>query len=162
MSTKSVAHQAIEAVIERLKTIRLVDGYNTDAGHHVQWARRFVSQDDLPGIVVWRNDETPETNTQDRLDMRLTLALEGHVAAERADTGQALEYLLADIKKTVFVRSGVGRGLVTTDVTNGLANNVVPIGVTAVARDDGQISEAVQVIIEIQFPELYGDPYQIL
>lgn len=159
MATKSVAHQIIDAIIARLQTIRVADGFNTDAGRQVYWARRHV---DANSIVVWRVDETPDDSTQSRMAQLLTLTVEGHVEAEQAETGQQLEYLLADIKKAVLVEGGVGGRGIQASGGESLTNDVLLLSTTAAEREDGQTTEAVLVNLEIHFPEKYGDPYAVL
>ena len=156
MATKSVAHQIIDAIMTRLETIRIGDGFNTDAGWRVYWARRHV---DAESIVVWRQNEAPDDPTRNTMQNRLTLSIEGHVDADQESTGQQLEYLLADIKKAVFLATGESRYLILDDVR--LAVDLFPTGVNALAREDGDTTEAVQVLVDVQYPEQYGDPYKV-
>lgn len=149
MSQKSIAHRIIEAIIERLENIKTGNGFNTDAGYEVHWARRNIETE---SIVVWRDDESAAGSARN-----LTLRLEGHVDADQENTGKQLEYILADMKKAVFLNDGESRYLVKDGVS--LVEDILPGSVLSAEREEGDITEAVQLLVEITFIEKYGDPY---
>lgn len=154
---QSIAERAISEIACRLKKIRKADGYKTDAGLKVLRARRTVTLDDLPCVVIWDQGESIAEGSADRIKVTLSISIDGHVGCDQDDTGHMLECLKADIKRAVL--SGSSGQLADQPGKQGRIGSLAITGCAVTAREEGSKSESMTVSFEVSYPEGYGNPY---
>ena len=150
--------QVESAIVTRLQTILIADGYNTDAGNRVTQGRRTFDPSELPALSVFipvvELDDSKPPHAQ-RNDCLLQLVVEGHITAVDmnmpAVDGHAL---ISDIKRAMFDSDDRTLGGLVNDFR--WQRDVLDI------PDDG--SHVVHVSVEAlaPYPEIYGDPYYVL
>ena len=153
-----IALTAQRLVIRRLKRIRRDDGFNTDAGLHVFHGPISVTDEIEYAIAVQFSQEEPRSGTGSgttrsyKIDRTATVT--GVIVSDpKCERGEALEYLLADIKSALFLYE-----VPKTDPQNELG----PVSYQSsrlVPRADGNEFESVEVTAGFAYMEGYGDPY---
>lgn len=151
---------ALNALRVRLRSIRKADQYNTDAGRNVYLGPVSLSGDDLDEAVVLEfGDETTQGDTgsgaHTSLSIQRTFTVTGVVRADpKCEKGEALERILADIKRAVFRKDA--RYL---DVDGKRFSGLAYQSAKIVQRADGNEFEGVEVTGAVTYQEGYGDPY---
>lgn len=155
--TKSISERVIDAVIARLEKVKQANDYRTDAGIRVFYARRTISEADLPCFVVWDGGENVTNGGgSGPMTMKLTVNVDAHCMADQGDTGAALQMLKADAKRALLLNSG---GIVDDD-SNGRGFAELEYNQAQTdARRDGNASESVSLTLTANYKENYGDPY---
>lgn len=97
-----IALQIVQAVVERLQTIAVADGFHTDAGASVKVG--WLSQDPPAlGLGVYGRAETAALEpNKTRFNARMDIVCEARVPTPAGDEdGTMLEKVIADIQKAV-------------------------------------------------------------
>ena len=161
--TDSVAKKILLALRSRLEMITLANGYQTDAGRNVMIGQRLADHraDILPAIRVMRSNEPTIQLQGRRRDLTFAASVECFVLADQDNPGLALEDVIADVKKALFLADD--RYL--QDVVSGkcLLHTELSLDVIALAPvEPGSRVESAVMAVSGAFPELYGDPYTIV
>lgn len=144
--------QILLALAARLEAITKLNGYNTDAGEHVEHGRHVVGEGDvLPRLVLVPGDVDPiEKNLGGGEVRRWVLVVSGLIADDPINPLVA-EDLLADIKRALFRSDDVRLG--------GLAIQVESLaGETVTDAQDGGKVAACTVPLAVRYSEGYGAP----
>lgn len=153
----SIPKKILLALTQRLEKILIADGYNTDAGLNVYRGRTSFDVNDpslLPALSVFDESEEAGPPHDERNDETLTVAIVGHALVDPYFPADGAHDLIADIKQAA---------LVYTDKTLGhLATIMEYAGRETKFPDDAGNVVTVTVVLKIQYPEKYGDPYTIL
>jgi hypothetical protein len=151
---------ALEALRARLRAIRKDDQYNTDAGKNVYLGPVSLSGDGIDEAVVLEfGDETAQgdsgSGAHTSITIQRTFTVTGVVRADpKCEKGEALERILADIKRAVFRKDA--RYL---DMNGKRFSGLAYQSAKIVQRADGNEFEGVEVTGTVTYQEGYGDPY---
>jgi hypothetical protein len=147
-----VSERVIRAIVCRLKRIRRADGYCTDAGANVLRSRRSLDSVELPAINLWDQGESA-TKAGSKHAITLSVDVEGCVPADKDDTGEALEWIKADIKRAMFADG--------SDLVGDEAGQIGALTYTAcvtTSRDDGGSVEIARLSFNLTYQEGLGNP----
>jgi hypothetical protein len=154
MAALPLSERALREIECRLRKIREADDYHTDAGRQVFRARRSLDQVELPAVVIWsqakeyRNDANGnKTSTDLRVD------IEGFVPSDHESTGEAMEFIEADIKRALFSEPHSR----LSDEAGGIGPMQMESSVSTARLDGGQ-GEIVRLSIKITYVEGIGNP----
>lgn len=162
-----LAYRALAAVIARLRTISVANGFNTDAGLYVDLARRRSTFDDLPdgaaaALTVFRGERTKTASGRDGEEVandgvmpsytsRFVINVEAHVLGDQDDTGLNLELLVADVERAMENADAPAIERFAM---------VESLGDAPTDRAEGDSTEAVTMQFVVVFKQRYGDPTQ--
>jgi len=100
---QSIAERILCVIEKRLRRIREVDDFNTDAGLNVFRSRRTLALEELPALVIWDAGENPtEPLPCADCDQELSINIEAHAPCNQDETGMVLEQIKADVKHALF------------------------------------------------------------
>ena len=100
---ESKRQQIVTAIDARLKTIRVVNGYETNAGNNVyEWRSSAMIESELPGLIYRDTQETEALSIGYQVHT-LTIEIEGYVVGNAAPAN--LRKLIADVIKAIGVDS---------------------------------------------------------
>jgi hypothetical protein len=143
--------RALRAIVERLKTISTAgELYHTDAGASVHRARRSFKPGELPAISVFEVSETTGEGTSTTVLIDFGVAIDVHVKAEQAYTGEQLALAKADIKQAL--------GSWKCQDADSALGEIVYRGATAGSRQDGASTESVSLQYSVKLKEARADP----
>ena len=154
----SVSNTLATTLSDRLATITVANGYQTDIGTNVFRGRRRLDLHQIPCAVIIEGDERVLSEQRAALPGRaykksLQLAqqydLEGHAACDADHPNDMAHKIIADIKKCLF----------TGDVTfSGLVKDIKYIARAISPREDGFAVVAGAIRIELEFVEDLTNP----
>lgn len=166
---KSISERALCEIEKRLKGVREEDGYSSNAGLHVFRARRSLSTDDLPALVIWDAGEQPTSSTTNgdlpsgtSVRILLTVNVEIAALASQKDTGFILEQLKADVKRALFGNGNVNGYLDDMESPAGKKVSIGELGYLGVQvfpREDGAVSESLTMKFGVRYVENIANPY---
>lgn len=155
MTTPSLAERVIALIAQRLAAVS-VDVCGTPTPLKVFRSVRTLDPGDLPAAVIWDQGEsvadTSGSGSYASMMIALNLAIDGHVPADQATTGIAIETVKAAIKAAALLPGGP-----LIDAT-GPIGILTYLGTDAAAREDGATSESVSVRVTATYKEAIGDP----
>jgi hypothetical protein len=145
----SARSSAIAEMRTRLRLIRKVNGYSTDAGDHVFLGETPQLGPDDPdeaiAIVVGEDEPTVQGP---KVILSLPVQVQAHVKVTAADPWMSVENLVADIKKAVETDHDLGRRV--NDLQRG---PVAPL-----EREDGSEVVGCGVEYRLVYAEKWGAP----
>jgi hypothetical protein len=145
------------ALADRLATIRIANGYHTDAGQTVWRGRTALDPDDLPSITLFEQEDLVESQrvmdstapTSIDCNILLPFAIEGSAWCDPDHPNLVGHALIADIKRALF----------NADLTfGGTASHTRYIGRTIGPREGGDHIVTVTVQIQIGSTENIAAP----
>lgn len=150
---RSIAQQILDTLMERAAAIRLVGGYNTDAGARVYQMRQALDAADLPCVVLWPGaaEVAALSGASERMRLTRTITVEGVSAATPETCGELGEQLAADLQQALLDAQDLRVG--------GQAIKLEPTGWGVEARDDGGRVVGATLTLVVTFVTGYGDPY---
>lgn len=96
----SKRQQIIDAIDARLKTIKTVNGYETDAGNNVfEWRATPLQDSELPALL-FRDTTSPVDDETYSMHLH-TLSVEITLVASGATSADIIRKMLADIQKAI-------------------------------------------------------------
>jgi hypothetical protein len=156
----SIRQQIIAALMVRAKLILTMNGYQTDAGLTVHHGYRRPAKGDTYPRIGMETGPLPDPESQDDTIVRrgwpVTFLGQALVSPDDADSLDAAEDLIADLKKALFDESD--RRLGTVLLPNKNVGNVEYGGEGTVDREDGGHVVECWVTCSVTFTETYGDP----
>lgn len=151
---KSLSERTFCEIERRLRGVREADGYETDAGRNVFRSLRSVTVDDSGTLVLWDGGESTSSTPGGPVDVVLSVSVEGHVLADKCETGEALEAIKADVKRAVLALSSGG-----LSDAEGAIGNIRYTGAQPSPREEGSSSESLVLTFEVTYREGCGNPY---
>ena len=145
----TIADRIVTAIVTRLQTISVANGYTTEAGANVFTDRQGLDSEAVtyPAILVFDLEEESEELVNRRQRNRMTLQIVGF--AKDVD----VRPLIGDIKASVFD---------ATDTTlSGLAHHLGYAGYTIERPEDGSRFDRADISLWCEYDENYGDPYTL-
>jgi len=97
---ETIREQIISAIIARVESIQVANGYNTECGQEVKRAVRDLESDDLPAVVVWPQTEEVERRSGRNI-CTTQVKVEAYMAFGSANPSVAQEQMLGDLIKCV-------------------------------------------------------------
>lgn len=162
-----ISERVMAAVIEKLSTITLANGYETDAGANAQRLIPGAALDGLPALVLTETSELPNqgsaTDNSASMSIALGFAVELHGAPDAEDTPAWLGQARADVKRCLL---GWAAGL-TGDRKRGVRDEFGQIGPLSyfgsdvIAQPQGAKTAAISVRFVCTYREGFGDPYKL-
>lgn len=153
----SVAKRLVKTISDRCETIRVANGFHTDAGQQVFRGRMTFDAevDTFPCISIFAHEEVIEQNSHDeRMDVQLNIAVICHAPQDILNPLDIAEDLVADVKRAVLLLSNRN--------ADGLCADIRYAGREAMVPDDGSNTTSVRVHFEVTYPEIYGDPHTVI
>ncbi|MEJ1463314.1 MAG: hypothetical protein RPU15_08565 [Candidatus Sedimenticola sp. (ex Thyasira tokunagai)] len=145
----SIRELITQAVLSRMQTVTVVNGYETDVGLMLERARRSFEEDELPAGAVWPGPEESAAGYQNTgQEMQIDIDLHSRVGNETAD--KAANRLIADARK----------GMETYDAPlAALIDGLQYAGADPQYPEDGGEIVSVKVTYKITYQTVRGDPY---
>ncbi|TXH56551.1 MAG: hypothetical protein E6Q97_06135 [Desulfurellales bacterium] len=156
---KSLSERAFCEIERRLRGVRKADGYETDAGRNVFRSLRSVEVDDSGALVLWDGGESATGEAGHPSKVALTVNIEGHVLADKCETGTALEEIKADIKRAVLSESNGALAEPGPQAREYLIGTIRYTGAQPSPREEGSTSESIVLTFEVGYVEGVGNPY---
>jgi hypothetical protein len=153
----SQAERALCEIERRLKSVRVADGYHTDSGLHVSRSTQRTNLAYLPAIVIWDSGEDPRSKSGDlpsgsfNLDLKITV--EVYAKANLDNTGEVLEQLKADVKRSIFGNGNSHGALGDSPERSGKIGAIGYTGATAFPRAEGAASEGISMTFTVRYSE---------
>ncbi len=111
----SVRQQIVDAFITRMRTIKTINGYETELGSNVtEWRATEWQESELPGCDVRDTGESTEVKGQYHYN---TVSIELEAKVQSATAPDVVRDVIADINKAIGTDPSFG----------GLAYNVTPV-----------------------------------
>lgn len=151
----SVAQQIFNALTTRLEQITVANGYNNDP-EIFKGRRSFTWRVGSPvRITVWSPEASPpEERHAERIDVSLTVMVEGFAEDGGTNPFDTALKMIADIKKAVLGPDDQTLG--------GLVSAMGWAGDGVHMPEEGSKIVSAQVGLVIEYPELRGDPYTVI
>lgn len=156
---ETIAQLELQDIVDRLETISLASGYNTDAGSHVFRGRVYIDEDsEIPGLTVVENDEQGSEAEVNGTQVRETTQYEIHglVVADPDNPLDAGHGLVADIKRALFQHPN-GPEFETLPKSGA---SLEYLGRQVMSSADGSNLAEVIVQLNVSHGEQYGNPYE--
>jgi len=148
----SKKRRIVDAVVARLQTITVANGYNTGAGARVYRGRvEFTASDPLPVLTVLQDNVFVESDRGERMLLALPLGVQGIVTVDRDNPSDAVDDLEADILTALFA--------VGDDTLSDLVSEIKQAGRIYSDIEAGTTVAGLSVNTDIKFIERVGDPY---
>lgn len=143
--------EILREFIERLETIAVANGYQTDAGQTLFIGETPALGEDDPAaaIAVLVGDEEPQYQGEQLL-IRLPYDVQAHVRADLDEPWLTVEQVIADIKRAVELADRTLGGLVKRQIERG--------AVRALPRESGSTTVGASVTYYAPYTEAWGDP----
>lgn len=144
----SVRKRILTALGLQLAGILKANGYNTDAGRHVEHGRAAVSEDDeLPRVALVAGENTPVEKPSAGPETRRWILTASGLLAHDDEAPLAIEDLLADIKTAVFQGD-----------LEGLALELESILESTTDPDEGGRTASCLATFAVRYEEMLGKP----
>ena len=151
----SKAKQLAQAIYERVSTIRVANGYNTDIGLKVFRGRRTADEKDVPmSFIVEGDDEVLQQQTNE-VRVAIPFAIEGHTACDPDNPNDAVHDIVADLKRAIFGGDRTFGGLVRSN--NG-GQPLQYMGRTIGEREDGAKVVGAAILFKAEIMENLSNP----
>lgn len=144
-------HQFLVALRERLKTIRVSAGFNTDAGAHLffGFTPDMGSDDPETAIAILVGEDSPGWQ-REKVFYTLPIEIHAMAKAEIADPWMAVEALIQDIKRAIEQSDRTFGGVLVNHLERG--------GTRAIDREPGALFVGATVTYEAPLAETWGTP----
>lgn len=156
---ETIAQLELQDIVDRLETISVANGYNTDAGSHVFRGRTYIDEDnELPGLTVIENDEQGTEAQVSGTQVRETTGYEVHglITADPNNPLDAGHQLVADIKRALFQHPS-GPEFETLPKSGATLEY---LGRQVLSSPLGSELAEVMVQLNVSHSEQYGNPYE--
>lgn len=153
----TIDQKIFDAIAARLAAIKKPDGYNTDAGLHVETDTEDFDEEQDSSSMLALSDPEEEFNDSlgDDQDVRvLSIDVTGHIKFGDDKPSAVARRLIADIKKAVLLPDDRRVGGLLMDDLRCVARKI------ELPEPGGKVV-SVLVAFEAPFIETYGDPYAI-
>lgn len=166
--TLPISERVMRAVLARLQTIKVVNGYSTDAGDSAARMMPGQALDGLPAIALVETAEAPAGGAagdlSDSMVIGLGIDVEVHGVPGAVDTPEWLGLAKADVKRALLgwargLLGDPGRGVRDAD---GRIGELLYLGSDTANQPAGATTAAVTVKFSAKYREGYGDPTQQL
>ena len=139
----SVANDIAVAISDRVATINVANGYETDIGLRVFRGRKRLDKTHLPCIVIIERDDTVSDSRPTQAKVSQPFVIEGHMVCDPDNPNDTAHKIIADIKQAIFA----------TNITYGEGKPLLPVkyaGKSIAPRDDGIeiVSAAVEITVD--------------
>lgn len=156
---ESLSERALCEIERRLRRVRTVDGFETDAGRNVFRARRSITVDEFGALVLWDGGESAAGESGQPIKIVLSVTVKAHALATQCETGFVLEKMKADVKRAVLSE---GNGALAEPGPPSPERKIGWIRYTGAQpspREEGSTSESVELTFEVGYVEGFGNPY---
>ena len=149
MSSKRL--QILEAIVARLTTISIANGFDTDAGAHVFLGETPVlGPDDGPIAIAVVPQDDRLTAQQMKIAAPWPIPVQALAQADLDEPWVAVERVLSDIKRAVELADRTLGGLVSQPFERGQTRTI--------PREAGQTTTGAEVIYVFAYVEPWGHP----
>lgn len=145
----TTAAQVATAIFDRVSTISIANGYNTDIGLNVLRGRRRIDTSDLPCLTIIEGEDSPQAQTLRSVNISQRYYLEAQDECDPDHPNDKAHLLLKDLKRAVF---GPDSDLTKT------VKNVKYAGRAIAPREDGTTVVIASIQIEVLFVEDLTNP----
>ena len=138
-----------DALFERISTISIANGYNTDIGLKVLRGRRRIDSSDVPCVSIIEGEDSPQGDALRSVNIAQTYYIEAQDECDADHPNDKAHLLLQDMKKALFA------------VDNTLNRTVKPVryrGRVIMPREDGTNIVVASIQIEVLFVEDLTNP----
>ncbi len=143
----SKRQQIVMAIDARFKTIKTVNGYETNAGNNVyEWRSSPMIESELPGLIYRDTQETEALSIGYQVHT-LTIEIEGYVVGSAAPA--SLRKLIADVIKAIG----------TDPLWGGLAEDTRPVEETIQVEQEERRIAGARIKIEVDYRTGIFNPY---
>ena len=151
----STVYQILEEIRNRLATIDLDSGFNTDAGARVYLGKRHPTPDEIdvgPVLQVYSTDDEPQDPDQfcDPMMIRVSVTVEGFARAIDSDFTLAAHDLIQDVKSAALI--------IGSETLGGLALDFGYSGYSIEYPDSGGDTVMVSLNFSALYEETFGAP----
>jgi hypothetical protein len=137
------------ALDARLKTIKKVNGFLTDAGTRVFRGKRRLAEDEIPASVIVEAEDTILDRMRVKVKLNQQYLLEAHDVCDPDHPNDKAHELLADLKKAVF----------GDDLTlGGLCRQILYEGRFIGTREDGVALVFARIVVTVEYAEDLANP----
>jgi hypothetical protein len=147
----SKASMLAQKVSDRVGTISIANGYNTDIGLRVFRGRINLVPEELPCIVIVEGEDDVQATKGTEAKVRQAYQIEGHDECDPMNPNDKAHLILADLKKAIF---GVDPSFDGAVRPSELEYAGRQIGV----REDGTAFVSGSIAIRITFVENLAEP----
>lgn len=146
----TVASNIALAISARLATIRVADGFNTDAGLKVYRGKRRFAADEVPIAVIFEGPDVVRDRTRNSVSLAQRYSIEAHAVCQDADQpNDTAHLLLEDLKRALF----------GGDTTLGrMVKSIDYMGRSIGTREEGAHIAFASIDIDVVFGESPGAP----
>lgn len=145
----TTAYEVSTAISDRVSTITIANGYNTDIGAKVLRGRRRIDNSDLPCVSIIEGEDNAQSQTLRSANITQTYYLEAQDECDPDHPNDKAHLLLKDLKRAVF---GPDSTLMKT------VKNVKYGGRAIAPREDGTTIVVASIQIEVMFVEDLTNP----
>jgi hypothetical protein len=154
--TDSRAKVAIDAIAERLRAIKVADGFNTDAGERVYLGPYWPSSG-VDAVVATFSQEQVQGDSGARrggsYQLQRQFSVTGLIKSEtNTPKGSDLERLLADVKRALFILE---------PLADRQFGPLLYVQTQMNPRVAGNEYESFDLTCALNYMEAYGDPYAV-
>lgn len=140
----------------RLKKIKIADGFETDVGVTSFRGRRRLGETDMPCSVVIERPDEPEKQQTNQVKVKHRYVLEGHAVCDPNNPNDTGHQIIGDIKKAIFTGNLNLDGKLTTSGRKALELAYEGSGIAP--REDGMNMVSVSVEVSVTYVEDLSNP----
>lgn len=145
----SAANNIAIELSNRLGTITVTNGFQTDIGTNVFRGKRRLEEANLPCVVIMEGDDSVTATSLKSASIFQQYFFEGHAACDPNNPNDKAHDIIADLKKAVF----------NGDLTFGRTIRKIDYkGRSIATREDGTPVVAASIHVEVQFVEDLTNP----
>lgn len=148
----SLAATLAETILDRLRTITVLNGYNTNIGAKVFAGRRRLDQSHLPcAVLIERDDDVLDQSRAHDVKLSQKYVVEGHANCDPDNPNDAGHLLVADLKRALFTGKFLVEGIPAAIQIKYRGRSVAP-------REDGLNVVSASVEFAIEYVESLSNP----
>lgn len=145
----TTAAEISSLIADRIETITVANGFNTDIGLKVLRGRRRVDGSDVPCVSIIEGDDTPQSQTLRSANISQPYSIEAQDTCDPDHPNDKAHLLLKDLKRAIF---GPDSDLART------VKNIKYAGRAIAPREDGTSIVVAGIQIEVLFVEDLTNP----
>lgn len=145
----TTASQVSAAIAQRIETIKIADGFNTNIGLKVLRGRRRIDASDLPCVTIVEGDDSVQSVTLRSANIAQDYFIEAQDECDPDHPNDKAHLLLRDMKRAIF---GPDSNLMQT------VKAVTYKGRAIAPREDGTTVVVASIQIEVKFVEDLTNP----
>lgn len=152
----TIANDVAVELSNRLKSIKVADGFQTDIGLTSFRGRRRLSEEQMPcSVLVERPDEVDNQSTN-KAKIKHRYVLEGHMACDPDNPNDTGHKIIGDIKRAVFSGNVNLAGRLTANNLKTLSLDYA--GSSIAPREDGLSIVSASVEVAVSYVEELSNP----